>query len=544
MSAIDAVVVGAGPNGLAAAIELARAGRSVKVIERADDVGGGSRTAELTLPGFHHDVCSAVHPLAAGSPFLRGLGLERYGLELVAPQLDAAHPLDDGTAVAFRRSLTETAVGLGVDGGRYGRLLGPFADNWPELADAILGPPRIPRDPLLAARFGLLGALPGAVLARTLFSDVRTRALLAGMAAHAIRPLSAPGTGAFALVLLALGHAVGWPIVRGGSQALASAMRTLLESFGGEVQTGREIRSLRELPQTSVVLFDVSPRRLVEICGEDLPARYRRALGRYRYGPGVFKLDYALAGPVPWRAPECATAGTVHLGGTFEEIAAAELAVSRGSHPQRPFVLVSQQSMVDATRAPAGKHTLWAYCHVPNGSDVDMTAPDRRTDRAVRPRVLRPRTCPYGQGSGSARGREPQLRRRRYQLRRRQLAPSACPPGGPSITVFDPQPKGLPVLVRYAAGRRSPRHVRIPCGARGPAAALELTELLDGELARMSATNDQGGRHARRKGTSSTCRDRKRRVLTSEWTFWIVGVGSMLATCAGLLVFFHRKGWV
>lgn len=369
----DAVVVGAGPNGLAAAIELARAGRSVKVIERADDVGGGSRTAELTLPGFHHDVCSAVHPLAAGSPFLRGLELERYGLELVAPQLDAAHPLDDGTAVAFRRSLTETAVGLGVDGGRYGRLLGPFADNWPELADAILGPPRIPRDPLIAARFGLLGALPGAVLARTLFSDVRTRALLAGMAAHAIRPLSAPGTGAFALVLLALGHAVGWPIVRGGSQALASAMRTHLESFGGEVQTGREIRSLRELPRTSVVLFDVSPRRLVEICGEDLPARYRRALGRYRYGPGVFKLDYALAGPVPWRAPGCATAGTVHLGGTFEEIAAAELAVSRGSHPQRPFVLVSQQSMVDATRAPAGKHTLWAYCHVPNGSDVDMT---------------------------------------------------------------------------------------------------------------------------------------------------------------------------
>ncbi len=373
MSAIDAVVVGAGPNGLAAAIELARAGRSVKVIERADDIGGGSRTAELTLPGFHHDVCSAVHPLAAGSPFLRGLALERYGLELVAPQLDAAHPLDDGTAVAFRRSLMETAAGLGVDGSRYARLLAPFADNWPVLADAVLGPPRIPRDPLLAARFGLFGALPGAVLARTLFSSVRTRALLAGMAAHAIRPLSAPGTGAFALVLLALGHAVGWPIVRGGSQALASAMRTLLESFGGQVETGREIRSLRELPHTSVVLFDVSPRRLVEICGEDLPARYRRALGRYRYGPGVFKLDYALAGPVPWRAPDCARAGTVHLGGTFEEIAAGELAVSRGSHPRRPFVLVSQQSIVDATRAPAGKHTLWAYCHVPNGSDVDMT---------------------------------------------------------------------------------------------------------------------------------------------------------------------------
>ncbi len=373
MSTIDAVVVGAGPNGLAAAIELARAGRSVQVIERADDIGGGCRTAELTLPGFHHDVCSAVHPLAAGSPFLRGLALERYGLELMAPQLDAAHPLDDGTAVAFRRSLTETAAGLGVDGSRYARLLGPFADSWPDLADAILGPPRIPRDPLIAARFGLFGALPGAVLGRTLFSGVRARALVAGMAAHAIRPLSAPGTGAFALVLLALGHVVGWPIVRGGSQALASAMRTLLESFGGQVQTGREIRSLRELPQTSAVLFDVSPRRLVEICGEALPARYRRALGRYRYGPGVFKVDYALTGPVPWRAPDCEQAGTVHLGGTLEEISAGELAVSRGSHPQRPFVLVSQQSIVDATRAPTGKHTLWAYCHVPNGSDVDMT---------------------------------------------------------------------------------------------------------------------------------------------------------------------------
>jgi phytoene dehydrogenase-like protein len=314
-----------------------------------------------------------VHPLAAGSPFLRELPLERFGLELLAPRVEAAHPLDDGTAVAVHRSLMETAAGLGVDGNRYARVLGPFADNWLKLADAILGPPRIPRDPVIAARFGVFGALPGAVLARTLFSGVRTRALLAGMAAHAIRPLSAAGTGAFALVLLALGHAVGWPIIRGGSQALASAMRTLLESFGGQVQTGREIRSLRELPQTSVVLFDVSPRRLVEICGEDLPARYRRALGRYRYGPGVFKLDYALAGPVPWRAPNCARAGTVHLGGTFEEIAAGELAVSRGSHPQRPFVLVCQQSIVDGTRAPAGKHTLWAYCHVPNGSDVDMT---------------------------------------------------------------------------------------------------------------------------------------------------------------------------
>jgi phytoene dehydrogenase-like protein len=374
VSAPDAVVVGAGPNGLAAAIELARAGRSVRVIERADTVGGGTRTAALTLPGFRHDVCSAVHPLAAGSPYLRGLALERYGLELVAPELEAAHPLDDGTAVALRRSLRETAAGLGSDGGRYARLLGPFAENWPRLADAILGPPRVPRDPLLAARFGLVAALPASVIARTLFNDVRSRALLAGMAAHAMRPLSAPGTGAFALVLMALGHAVGWPVVRGGSQQLAGAMQTLLESLGGEVETGREVRSLRELPPTSVVLFDVAPRRLVKICGQELPARYRSALTHYRYGPGVFKLDYALAGAVPWRAPECARAGTVHLGGTFEEIAAGELAVSRGAHPRRPYVLVAQQSLVDATRAPEGRHTLWAYCHVPNGSTADMTS--------------------------------------------------------------------------------------------------------------------------------------------------------------------------
>ena len=374
MSVTDAVVVGAGPNGLAAAIELARAGRSVQVLERADAIGGGSRTAELTLPGFHHDVCSAVHPLAAGSPFLRGLALERYGLELLAPELDAAHPLDDGTAVTFRRSLVDTAAGLGVDSRRYARLLDPFAKSWPELADAILGPPRLPHDPLLAARFGLFGALPASALARSLFRDVRARALLAGMAAHAMRPLSAPATSAFALVLMALGHAVGWPVARGGSQALVSAMRALLESLGGKLETGREVRSLRELPPTSVVLFDVSPRQLVQICGEELPAHYRRALGRYRYGSGVFKVDYALAGAVPWRAPECARAGTIHLGGAFEEIAAGERAISRGLHPDRPYVLVAQQSLVDATRAPAGKHTLWAYCHVPNGSDVDMTS--------------------------------------------------------------------------------------------------------------------------------------------------------------------------
>ncbi len=370
---MDAVVVGAGPNGLAAAIELARAGRSVRVLERAGEVGGGARTAELTLPGFRHDVCSAVHPLAVGSPYLAALGLERHGLELLMPEIQAAHPLDDGSAVALHRAVSDTAQALGADGASYASMIGPFARGWPRLADTVLGPARPPRDPLLAARFGLVALRSAQGVAMSAFDGVRARALFAGMAAHAIRPLNEPATAAFALVLLSLGHAVGWPVARGGSQAITAAMRAHLESLGGIVETSREVRSLRELPDARAILFDVTPRQLIEICGEELPHRYRSALARYRYGPGVFKIDYALAGPVPWRATECRLAGTVHLGGTLQEIAAGELAVSRGEHPDAPYVLVAQQSLVDTTRAPAGKHTLWAYCHVPNGSDFDMT---------------------------------------------------------------------------------------------------------------------------------------------------------------------------
>ena len=368
-------MVGAGPNGLAAAIELARAGRSVRVIERAAEIGGGTRTAELTLPGFRHDVCSAVHPLAVGSPFLSKLGLERYGLELIHPPVPCAHPLDDGTAVALRRSLTETAQGLGVDGAAYESLIGPFAREWTRLAEFVLGPPlRPPWHPVLAARFGVAGLNPAQRLAKSSFDGPGTQALFAGMAAHSFMPLSAPATAAFALVLLALGHAAGWPVARGGSEAITTAMRRHLEALGGVVETGREIRSLRDLPDARAILFDVTPRQLTRICGEELPHRYRAALARYRYGPGVFKVDYALSGPVPWRAEECRHAGTVHLGGTLEEIAAGERSVARGSHAERPFVLTAQQSLIDPTRAPSGKHTLWAYCHVPNGSDVDMTA--------------------------------------------------------------------------------------------------------------------------------------------------------------------------
>jgi phytoene dehydrogenase-like protein len=370
----DAVIVGAGPNGLAAAVELARAGRSVRVLERAEQVGGGARSRELTLPGFRHDVCSAVHPLAAGSPYLRGLGLERHGLELVHPAIEAAHPLDDGTAVALHRSVPETAEGLGADAAAYTSMIEPLAVGWDGLAELLLAPLRLPRHPLLAGRFGAAAIRSAEALARHAFAAPRARALLAGMAAHAIRPLNAPGTAAFGLVLLALGHAVGWPVARGGSQAIADALRAELESLGGVVETGREVRSLSELPRARAVVFDISPRRLLEICGDALPARYVRALGRYRHGPGVFKIDYALDGPVPWRARACREAGTVHLGGTLEEIAAGELAISRGSHPERPYVLVAQQSVADSTRAPEGKHTLWAYCHVPNGSEADMTA--------------------------------------------------------------------------------------------------------------------------------------------------------------------------
>jgi len=371
----DAVVVGAGPNGLAAAIELARAGRSVLVLERAGVVGGGTRTAELTLPGFRHDVCSAIHPLAAGSPFLRSLALHRFGLELLEPPVQAAHPLDDGSAVAVHRSVDQTAAGLGIDAAAYASLIGPLAREWDALAEIVLGPPRLPRHPALAARFGLSGLQPADVLARRVFGGERARALLAGMAAHSIQPLSAPGTAAFGLVLLALAHATGWPVARGGSAAIASALRACLEALGGELETGREVRSLRDLPPARAVLFDLTPRQLLSICGPgDLPSSYRRALARFRYGPGAFKLDYALSGPVPWQAAECRAAGTVHLGGTLAEISASEAAVAAGRHPERPYVLVAQPAVIDPSRAPGGGHTLWAYCHVPNGSSADMTA--------------------------------------------------------------------------------------------------------------------------------------------------------------------------
>jgi phytoene dehydrogenase-like protein len=379
VTSVDAVVVGGGPNGLTAAIELARSGRSVHLIERRDQVGGGAHTAELTLPGFRHDVCSAVHPLAVGSPVMSSLHLERHGLELVFPPVQAAHPLDGGEAVAVRRSMAETAAGLGEDARAYESLIGPFAHGWERLRDTLLGPlPRWPRAPLLAARFGLMGVFSARALARIGFRRERARALVAGMAAHSMQPLSGAGTGAFGLVLLTLAHACGWPVARGGSEAIALALRAELESLGATVQTGLEVRSLDDLPElrtARAILFDLTPAQLLAICGpDDLPGGYRRELERFRYGPGVFKVDYALSAPVPWAAPECRAAGTLHLGGTLAEISASEADVARGRHPARPYVLASQPTVIDPSRAPEGKHTLWAYCHVPNGSAVEMTA--------------------------------------------------------------------------------------------------------------------------------------------------------------------------
>ena len=381
---IDAVVVGAGPNGLSAAVALARAGLSVVVLEAAGVAGGGCRTEELTLPGFVHDVCSAIHPLGASSPALAGLPLADHGLEWVHPEVPAAHPLPDGRAAVLDRSIEATAEGLGGrDGRAWRRLVGPSADHWDDLTSMILGPLlRVPRHPVTLARFGLRAMWPATTLARRVFGAEAARGLFAGLAAHAILDLGSPLTSSFGLTFAASAHAVGWPAARGGSQRITDALVSYLRSLGGEVVTGHRVASLAELPPARAVLFDLTPRQVVAIAGDRLAPRARRRTTRYRYGPGSFKIDYALDGPVPWTAEGCARAGSVHVGGTLDEVAAAERDVARARHPERPFVLTSQPSRFDTTRAPAGKHTFWAYCHVPHGSTVDMTdAIERQIER-------------------------------------------------------------------------------------------------------------------------------------------------------------------
>ncbi|HKV84399.1 MAG TPA: NAD(P)/FAD-dependent oxidoreductase [Ktedonobacterales bacterium] len=373
----DAVVVGAGPNGLAAAITLARAGQSVVVYEAEETVGGGARTKELTLPGFRHDVCSAIHPLGLGSPFFQSLALD---IDWIHPPLPLAHPLPDGTAAVLYRSLSSTAQGLGADGRAWRRLVGPLIAGWEEMAPGLLGPlrplwqARHPLTSLKMLRFGVAAIQPAAELASRRFQGERARALFAGMSAHSMLPLERPMSAAFGLMLGTLGQVVGWPFPRGGSQIIADALAAYLRSLGGEIVTGVPITSLAELPPARAVLCDLTPRQLLALASDRLPAGYRAALQRYRYGPGVFKLDLALDGPIPWTAEECRGAGTVHVGGPLPEIAAPERAVWRGVAPERPFVLVAQQSLFDPTRAPVGKQTVWAYCHVPSGSQEDMTA--------------------------------------------------------------------------------------------------------------------------------------------------------------------------
>jgi phytoene dehydrogenase-like protein len=368
----DAVVVGAGPNGLAAAIKIARAGRSVLVVEAAPTVGGGTRSAALTGPGYMHDLCSAIHAFGAVSPFFAALPLEQLGLEWIHPQVPLAHPLDGDRAAVLHRSLDETVAGLGPSGAAYHRWIGPVVRDWDRIVPHILGPlVRVPRHPFALTRFGLRALLPARPVGARLGGDAA--ALFAGCAAHAILPLTRPLTASFGLVLLAAGHAAGWPVAAGGSQRVADALAAYLQSLGGEIECGRPVRTMADLPAARAVLFDLPPARVADIAGDRLPGRTQRRFRRFRPGAAVFKVDYALDGPVPWKAEACRAAGTVHVGGRLAEVAAAEAEVAAGRHPKRPFVLVAQQSVCDPSRAPAGKHTLWTYCHVPNGSTVDMT---------------------------------------------------------------------------------------------------------------------------------------------------------------------------
>ena len=370
----DAVVVGAGPNGLAAAIRLAQAGFAVLLVEANKTIGGGTRSAQSTLPGFVHDACSAIHPLALGSPFFRGLPLQKYGLDWIHPENPLAHPLEGDQAVLLQRPVEGTAAALGADQRSYAAVMSPLLGNWEALASEFLQPlVHLPRHPLLLARFGLHALRSAHGFARSRFQEEPARALFAGLAAHSFLPLEASGSAAFGLVLGLMGHAVGWPLPRGGAQNIANALAAHFRSLGGEIKTDFRVENLSKLPLARAVLLDLTPRQLLALTADKLPGSYRGRLESYRYGPGVFKIDYALGAPIPWKAKACATAATVHVCGTFNEVCASEREVAQGRPPEKPFVLLAQPSLFDSSRAPAGKHTAWAYCHVPNGSNLDMT---------------------------------------------------------------------------------------------------------------------------------------------------------------------------
>lgn len=375
MGKYDAVVVGSGPNGLAAAITLQREGLSVLLLEAAGTIGGGTRTTELTHPGFLHDVCSAIHPMAAASPFFRSLPLHEYGLTYIQPPVLAAHPFDDGQAAVLQTSLEDTAAALGQDQKAYHRLFAPLMRNWEKIHPQVLGPLlSLPRHPLAMAGFGLKALQSGRSLADKYFKTKEARGLWAGITAHSMLPLTAMTSASIGLVLGVVGHLHGWPVVKGGSQRMADALAAYFRSLGGEIRTDTTVTSLKELPEAKALLFDTDPRQLLQICGDRLSRFYRWQINRFKYGMGVFKIDWALDRPIPFRDEACRKAGTVHLGGTFEEVAASEELAWNGRHAERPFVLVAQQSLFDESRAPAGQHTGWAYCHVPHGSLRDMTS--------------------------------------------------------------------------------------------------------------------------------------------------------------------------
>ena len=368
-----AVVIGAGPNGLAAAIVLAQAGLHVDIYEAEAQPGGGARTMPLTLPGFMHDFGSAVHPMGLGSPFFSSLPLREYGLEWIQPSAPVAHPLDDGTAVMLERDLQAAETALGPDGKQWRRLFGPFAERWTELAPQVLRPVSLlPRSPFLLARLGLLGFPSASSIAHIWFRSPRTKALFAGLAAHSLLALDEPLTAAFGIMFAATAHAVGWPIPRGGAQSITNALCGYVATLGGTLHTSHSVENLASLGAFDLALCDVTPRQLLQIAGDRLSSNYQRKLSRYRYGPGVFKVDYAVSSPIPWKAAECSRSATVHLGGTLEEIALSEDAMRHDRHAERPFVLLAQPTLFDPSRAPEGKHIAWAYCHVPNGSDFDM----------------------------------------------------------------------------------------------------------------------------------------------------------------------------
>jgi len=383
MSAYDAIVVGSGPNGLSAAIVLARAGLSVLVREANPTIGGGARSSQLTLPGFLHDVGSAVHPMALASPFFSSLPLGDYGLEWIDPPVPLAHPFADSEPALLERAVEATALSVSPDGGAYSRLLAPLVSDWKKLVPEILGPVlHFPSRPLALAGFGMKALWPASALARTAFRGNRARALFAGLAAHAIVPLQQPATSAIGLVLATAGHVCGWPIPRGGSQRIADALASYFRSLGGVIETDAQVDDLDSLPSARAVLLNLTPRQVMKVAAKKLPPNYLRALSRFNYGPGIFKIDWALSQPIPWTYPECMRTATVHIGGTLEEIEAAEKCPWVGQHSAKPFTLLAQQSLFDAGRAPLGQHTGWAYCHVPNGSTQDMTeAIERQVER-------------------------------------------------------------------------------------------------------------------------------------------------------------------